>query len=150
MDTIAYAVYSELEEGFLVEPSPSLWHFGISSAMRYATDTEARTAAAKRRSALAIPVRLYEADGEICWEPIPAKAPPLGGTWIIRIEDLDTPGRIWYLVKGGAKLSISMREEDAKPYKTEAAAIKAQDQVNVAKSFRAERIQITAKVLPFR
>ncbi len=39
--TIGYSVISDLEEWFLVQSAPSLWHFSIDTAIRHATEKEA-------------------------------------------------------------------------------------------------------------
>lgn len=58
--TIGYSVISDLKDGFLHHLAPSVWHFDISTAIRYETEKEAWAAANRRKSSLALPVRVVE------------------------------------------------------------------------------------------
>ncbi|MFK4135340.1 Uncharacterised protein [Pseudomonas luteola] len=143
-----YAVYSELEDRLLINIEPSLWHFSYEDAVKFLSLADARIAARRRSSSLAIPVRITLNQSEWHMEPLPLKDLPAGGSWIIEIEDLEYPERRYYLMKGGRLPKLSMQIEDAKPYKTEQAAIKAEADINQGKRFRARRRQLTAQVVP--
>jgi hypothetical protein len=150
MDEInQFAVYSDFREGFLIGVSPSLWHYDGSCAIRFATEKEARTAAARRQSDLAVPVRLIESDGRVDYDPLPKldRAPP--GTWIVTIEYAKAPGKVFYLVSGGRTVKMSTSSDDAKGYKFERDAMKAVDALNKSGQVHAEARQKTAQLLSF-
>ena len=150
-DTNSFAVYSDREEGFLIEKSPSLWHYDPSYAIRFATEKEARSAASRRQAAFAKPVRLLEVDGTIDYEPLAQNAKAAGGTWIVMVTDVRTPERRYYLMSTGKKrLKMSTASVDAKGYKLERFARRAADLVGLTPSFTAEAKQLTAEILTFR
>lgn len=150
MDQInQFAVYSDFREGFLIGTGPSLWHYDGGSAIRFATEKEPRTAAARRPSDLAIAVRLTQVDGRIEFEPLPKLSTSLQGTWIVIIKYDRVPERLFYLVRGGRTVKMSVNPEDAKGYKFERDARKAVDAINTGVGLQAETRQKTAQVVDF-
>ncbi|MGV8865125.1 MAG: hypothetical protein ACOH2T_28790 [Pseudomonas sp.] len=144
-----FAVYSDFREGFLVGVGPSLWHYDVECAIRFETEKEARTAASRRHSELAVAVRLLEPDGKVEFEPLAKldKAPP--GTWVVTIKYPKAPGKPFYLVSGGRTVKMSTSPDDAKGYKFERDAIKAVEAINKGGKLQAEAHQKTAQVLSF-
>lgn len=51
-------------------------------------------------------------------------------------------------MKGGRLLNLSMQIDDAKPYKIEQTAIKAETEINQVQPLRAHRHQLTTQVVP--
>lgn len=144
-----FAVYSDFREGYLIGVGPSLWHYDINCAIQFETEQLGRAAAARRQSDLAIAGRIIKVDAGLDFEPL-AKinlAPP--GTWIVTITDTATPGRVFYLVKGGRVMKMSTSPDDAKGYRFERDAKKAVDAVNAGPRFSAQARQQTARVLSF-
>lgn len=144
-----FAVCSDFREGYLIGVGPSLWHYDIDCAIQFETEQLARAAAARRRSDLAVAGRIIKVDGGLDFEPL-AKidlAPP--GTWIVTITDTATPGRVYYLVKGGRVMKMSTSPDDAKGYRFERDARKAVDAINAGPKFLAQARRQTAQVLKF-
>jgi hypothetical protein len=148
-DTTSYAVYSDLEEGFLIEKSPSMWHYDPSYAIRFSTEKEARAAAGRRQFAFAKPVRLLEVDGTIDYEPLAENAKAEGGAWIVLVKNASSPERLHYLMSIGKRLKLSTSSTDAKGYKLERFARNAADLIGLMPGLTAEAKQITAKILAF-
>lgn len=144
-----FAVYSDFREGFLIGVGPSLWHYDVQCAIRFETEKEARSAAARRHSDFAIAVRLKVTDSNWDFEPLAKieKSPP--GTWIVTIKYAKAPGKTFYLVSGGRLVKMSEDPEDAKGYKFERDARKAVDGINAGAQLQAEAHQKTAQVLSF-
>ncbi|MGL5471423.1 MAG: hypothetical protein ACRDCT_25160, partial [Shewanella sp.] len=91
-ERIGYAVYSEIEAGYLATASPSNYLWDPAAAIIYETSAKA-WASAKRRSAgyaIAVAINRNE-NGNFEHEqiPPPMKAPP--GSWIVKIEDHGLP-----------------------------------------------------------
>jgi len=76
-EVIGYAVESELEEGFLIHTTPSVWLFDLESAVLYGTPSQAWTSAKRRYRAVARAVEVVrEADGSLSWMPVADPAKP--------------------------------------------------------------------------
>lgn len=144
-----FAVYSDFREGYLIGTGPSLWHYDGGSAIRFETEKEARTAAARRPSDLAIAVRLTQVDGRVEFEPLPKLNTSLPGTWIVTIKYNRVPDKLFYLVRGGRAVKMSVNPEDAKGYKFERDARKAVEAINTGVGLQAETRQKTAQVVNF-
>lgn len=89
---IGYAVYSEMENGYLVTASPSNYHWDPAVALMYETAAKAWASANCRGPGYAVAVSIVRnGSGEILHEdlPIPMKAAP--GSWIVRIQDDGLP-----------------------------------------------------------
>ncbi|MDX7784792.1 hypothetical protein [Aeromonas caviae] len=89
---IGYAVYSEIESGYLVTASPSNYHWDPAAALMYETAAKAWASANRRGPGYAVAVSIVRNEsGEILHEdlPIPMNASP--GSWIIRIQDEGLP-----------------------------------------------------------
>lgn len=89
---IGYAVYSEIESGYLVTASPSNYHWDPAAALIYETVAKAWASANRRGPGYAVAVSIVCNEcGEILHEdlPIPMKAAP--GSWIVRIQDEGLP-----------------------------------------------------------
>jgi hypothetical protein len=150
MDEISkFAVYSDFREGYLIGTGPSLWHYDATCAIRFKTEKEAHTAAARRQSDLAIAVRLTQRDGKADFEPLPKPEKAAPGTWVVTIKYDKAPGKIFYLVSGGKKVKMSTSPEDAKGYKLERDAKKAVETINTGGHLQAEAQQKTAQLLSF-
>jgi len=80
-------------------------------------------------------------------KPLSLKNSSTGGFWVIEIEDLEYQKRRQHLMKGGRLLNLSMQIDDAKPYKIEQTAIKAETEINQVKPLRAHRQQLTTQVV---
>ena len=121
---IGYAVYSEHQEKFLSQLKPSHWDIFASAALRFDTEQEARTVAARRKASCAVPVVLLRrADGEIEWETLKAVPSAPGGSWIVKSE---RDGVIFYLVRSAKGVcEISNSRGFAKGFKTRAGAARA-------------------------
>ena len=148
--TIGYSVISDLEEGFLVQTAPSVWHFSIDSAIRYETEKEAWAAANRRKFALAAPVRIIEDDeGTLDYERLESIVKAKGGSWIVKVT-LERPAdRIHYLMSAGKKITISTSRQDAKGYTTEGAAQRAADMVSSSPTMKAQIERVTAEIVAF-
>ena len=81
-------------------------------------------------------------------KPLSLKNSSTGGFWVIEIEDLEYQKRRQHLMKGGRLLNLSMQIDDAKPYKVEQTAIKAETEINQVQPLRAHRHQLTTQVVP--
>jgi hypothetical protein len=145
--TDSYVVYSDLEEGFLIEKSPSMWHYDPSYAIRFPTEKEARAAANRRQFACAKPVRLRE--GTFDYEPLAENAKAKGGTWIVLVKNASEPERLYYLMSTGKRLRLSTSATEAKGYKLERLARNAADSIGSTPGLMAETKQITANILAF-
>lgn len=89
---IGYAVYSEIESGYLVTVSPSNYNWDPAAAMIYETAAKAWASANRRGLGYAVAVAIVRNEsGELHHEelPIPMKAAP--GSWIVRIQDEGLP-----------------------------------------------------------
>ena len=144
-----FAVYSDFREGYLIGTGPSLWHYDVTGAIRFQTEKEAHTAAARRQSDLAIAVRLTERNGEVDFEPLPKPEKAAPGTWVVTIKYDKAPGKLFYLVSGGKKVRMSTSPEDAKGYKLERDAKKAAETINTGGHLQAVAQQRTAQLLSF-
>jgi hypothetical protein len=121
-EVIGYAVESELEEGFLVHASPSVWHFDLASAVLYETPNQAWASAKRRSSALAKAVEVVrEPDGSLSWKPAADPAKATEGDWVVWFELIPGGDRM-YVVKNGKRVIASKHLADAKGYKTKLAA----------------------------
>jgi hypothetical protein len=121
-EVIGYAVESELEEGFLVHASPSVWHFDLASAVLYETPNQAWASAKRRSSALAKAVEVArEPNGSLSWKDVADPAKATENDWIVWFEPKIGSKRM-YLVKSGKPMRASTRRTDAKGYKTKQAA----------------------------
>lgn len=91
-ERIGYAVYSEIEGGYLVTASPSNYLWDPAAALMYETAAKAWASANRRGPGYAVAVAIVrDKSGEILHEdlPIPMKASP--GSWIVRIQDEGLP-----------------------------------------------------------
>lgn len=89
---IGYAVYSEIESGYLVTASPSNYLWDPSAAIMYETAAKAWASANRRGPKYAVAVAIVrDESGKLQHEelPFPMKAAP--GSWIVRIEDTGLP-----------------------------------------------------------
>lgn len=89
---IGYAVYSEIESGYLVTASPGNYHWDPAAAIVYETTAKAWASANRRGPGYAVAVAiLRDENGDLHHEelPIPMKAAP--GSWIVRIQDEGLP-----------------------------------------------------------
>ncbi|MGH8419978.1 MAG: hypothetical protein ACRER8_22295 [Pseudomonas sp.] len=148
-DSNQFAVYSDFREGYLIDTGPSLWHYDAACAIRFGTEKEARTAAARRQSDLAIAVRLTTVDGRVDYEPLPKLEKAPLGTWVVTIKYAKAPGKLFYLISGGKAIKMSLNPEDAKGYKFERDARKAVETMNTGGHLHAEAHQRTAQLLSF-
>ncbi len=85
---IGYAVYSEIECGYLVTASPSNYFWDPATALMYETEIKAWASANRRGSGYAVAVAIVlDENGSLHHEelPIPMKAAP--DSWIVRIKD---------------------------------------------------------------
>lgn len=148
--TIGYSVISDLEEGFLVQAAPSVWHFSIDSAIRYETEKEAWAAANRRKFALAASIRIIEDDeGTLDYERLEPTIKAKGGSWIVKVS-LERPAdRTHYLIRAGRKITISTLRQDAKGYTTEGAAQRAADLVSSSPTMKAQIERVTAEIVAF-
>lgn len=91
-ERIGYAVYSEIEAGYLVTASPSNYLWDPAAAIIYETAAKAWASAKRRGAGYAIAVAINRNEnGNFEHEqiPPPMKAPP--GSWIVKIEDHGLP-----------------------------------------------------------
>lgn len=89
---IGYAVYSEIEGGYLITASPSNYLWDPSAAIMYETAAKAWASANRRGPRYAVAVAIVrDESGKFQHEelPFPMKAAP--GRWIVRIEDTGSP-----------------------------------------------------------
>lgn len=89
---IGYAVYSEMEYGYLVTASPSNYLWDPAAALLYETAAKAWTSANRRGPRYAVAVAIVrDESGRLQHEELsfPMKAAP--GSWIVRIEDTGLP-----------------------------------------------------------
>ncbi|WP_378081987.1 hypothetical protein ACFU5E_09365 [Aeromonas bestiarum] len=89
---IGYAVYSNIESGYLVTASPSNYHWDPAAALMYETASKAWASANRRGPGYAVAVVIVRNEsGEILHEelPIPMKASP--GSWVVCIKDDGLP-----------------------------------------------------------
>lgn len=146
---IGYGVESDFEGGFLVEASPSLWHYSVEAAIRYETPAQAWAAANRRQHALAAAIEIIqEEDGSLTWEPLTRPSKAEGGSWVVSVK-LKPEARTMYVVSGGKRVKLSTERIDGKGYKLQSAAEKlARDLTEKGMVAKAE--QITAEVVPIR
>lgn len=148
--TIGYSVISDLEEGFLHQPSPSIWHYDIKSAMRYETEKEAWAAANRRKSSLAVPVRVIEDEsGKLDYERLHPVDKAVGGSWIVSVSLEQRPGITHYVTSAGKRISISNARVDAKGFSSEKNAQRAADLVHTIQGWSARVERVTAEILLF-
>ncbi|WP_139474494.1 hypothetical protein [Aeromonas veronii] len=91
-ERIGYAVYSEIEAGYLATASPSNYLWDPAAAIIYETAAKAWTSAKRRGAGYAIAVAINRNEnGNFEHEqiPPPMKAPP--GSWIVKIEGHGLP-----------------------------------------------------------
>ncbi|WP_183149432.1 hypothetical protein [Aeromonas caviae] len=89
---IGYAVYSEIESGYLVTASSSNYNWDPAAALMYETTAKAWASANRRGPGYAVAVAIVrDENGELHHEalPFPIKAAP--GSWIVRIQDEGLP-----------------------------------------------------------
>jgi hypothetical protein len=132
----------------LIATGPSLWHFDYDSAIRYASEKEARTAANRRASSLAKAVRIVEVDGQLGMELLADPEPERGG-WTIVVKDSQLPQRMFYVISAGKTIGLSTEPNQAKAYKREAKAQQVANTLNDAGRFTAEVKQVTAEIIKF-
>lgn len=87
-----YAVYSEIESGYLVTASPSNYLWDPAAALLYETAAKAWVSANRRGPRYAVAVAIIrDESGKLQHEelPIPMKAAP--GSWIVCIKDEGLP-----------------------------------------------------------
>ncbi|EQM80913.1 hypothetical protein [Stutzerimonas stutzeri] len=148
--TIGYSVISDLKDGFLHHSSPSVWHFDISTAVRYETEKEAWAAANRRKSSLALPVRVIEDEsGKLDYERLRPIAKAVGGSWIVLVRLEGSPAITHYVTSAGKRISISNVRLDAKGFLSEKAAQGAADLVNTIKGWSAQIERVTAEIVAF-
>ncbi len=146
---IGYAVESDLEGGFLVHASPSVWVTCLESAVRYETAALAWASAKRRGSSLASAIAVIEHDdGSLSWEPIPDPSKASGGDWLVWFE-LKPGARRLYVVKTGERIAASNDLGDAKGYKTMEAAKEVAEKLSLGGSPSGVQ-QITADIVPIR
>lgn len=143
---IGYGVESDMEGGFLAEPSPSVWVCSLESAIRYETPAQAWASAKRRPSAFASAIAItQDEDGTLSWESVPDPAKASGGDWIVWFEP--KPGaRRMFVMKNGKQIVASSRRSDAKGYKMKSAAEKLASQMT-EKGAVAGVEQLTAQVI---
>jgi hypothetical protein len=144
-----FVVYSDSREDFLIRTNPSVWHYDAEYAIRFETEKDARTAAARRHSEDAQAGRLIQVDGVTEFEPLGTIARASPGTWIVTVTDIRTPRRLLYLIRGGRVAKMSTSADDAKGYKLERDARKAADSLNQVPQLSAQVQQKTAQILRF-
>lgn len=89
---IGYAVYSKIEGGYLVTPSPSNYHWDPAAALMYETTTKAWASAKRRGPGYAIAVAIgRDEDGSLHHEDLSPPMKAASGSWIVRIEDAGLP-----------------------------------------------------------
>lgn len=149
--TIGYSVISSLEEGFLHQPSPSVWHYDIATAIRYETEKQAWAAANRRKSALAAVVRVFHDDaGQLDYEQLKPADSAVGGSWIVIISIGTVPGVNHYVTSAGKRISISNARADARGFATEKGAQRAAELVNAINGWSARLERVTAEVVAFK
>ncbi len=112
---IGYAVYSEIESGYLVTASPSNYHWDPAAAIMYETTAKAWASANRRGPRYAIAVAIVrDESGKLQHEelPLPMKAAP--GSWIVCIEDTGLPMGLLYIASlsrdGKTRASTEIRD----------------------------------------
>ena len=91
-ERIGYAVYSEIEGGYLSTASPSNYLWDPAAALLYETAAKAWASANRRGPGYAVAVAIVrDESGKLQHEelPIPMKAAP--GSWIVRLKDEGLP-----------------------------------------------------------
>lgn len=91
-EQVGYAVYSEIECGYLVTASPSNYLWDPAIALMYETAAKAWASANRRGPGYAVAVAIVRDErGNLHHEelPIPMKAAP--GSWIVRLKDEGLP-----------------------------------------------------------
>lgn len=149
--TIGYSVISSLEEGFLHQSSPSVWHYDIATAIRYETEKQAWAAANRRKFALAAAVRVFHDDaGKLDFEQLKPADSAIGGNWIVIISIGTAPGVNHYVTSAGKRISISNASADARGFATEKSAQRAADMVNQINGWSARLERVTAEIMAFK
>ncbi len=112
---IGYAVYSEIECGYLVTASPSNYLLDPAAALMYETAAKAWASANRRGPRYAIAVAIVrDESGKLQHEelPLPMKAAP--GSWIVCIEDTGLPMGLLYIASlsrdGKTRASTEIRD----------------------------------------
>lgn len=123
-ERIGYAVYSEIEGGYLVTASPSNYHWDPAAAMMYETAVKAWASANRRGPGYAVAVAIIrDESGKLQHEelPIPMKAAP--GSWIVRINDEGLPIGPLYIssLSRDGKTRASTEIRDARGFTNEQA-----------------------------
>ncbi|MDY7558977.1 hypothetical protein QN366_08800 [Pseudomonas sp. CCC3.2] len=144
-----FVIYSDFREGYLTQTNPSVWHYSEESAIRFETEKEARTAAARRHGDDAQAGRLVRVDGTVEFEALRKIERALPGSWIVTITDAQSPGRPYYLMNGGQVVKMATPIDDAKGYRFERDAMKAVDSINKGGALTAQTHQKTAQILSF-
>lgn len=114
-ERIGYAVYSEIEGGYLVTASPSNYLWDPEAALLYETATKAWVSANRRGPRYAVAVAIVrDESGKFQHEelPFPMKAAP--GSWIVCIEDTGLPMGPLYIASlsrdGKTRASAEIRD----------------------------------------
>lgn len=112
---IGYAVYSEIESGYLVTASPSNYLWDPSAAIMYETAAKAWASANRRGPKYAVAVVIVrDESGKLQHEelPFPMKAAP--SRWIVCIEDTGLPTGPLYVTSlsrdGKTRASTEIRD----------------------------------------
>ncbi|QXB30912.1 hypothetical protein I6L35_07100 [Aeromonas sp. FDAARGOS 1405] len=122
-EVLGYAVYSEIENGFLVEASPSFYHWDPASAIMYANPDDAWASASRRGNGLAEAVVIYRnVDGSLSFDAIERAGKAPIGSWIVTVKLDISPKVPHYVTSAGKKIKLSSKEVDAKGYHTKAKA----------------------------
>lgn len=89
---IGYAVYSEIESGYLITASPCNYLWDPAAALLYETAAKAWASANRRGPGYAVAVAIVRDESGNLHHvelPIPMKAAP--GSWIVRLKDEGIP-----------------------------------------------------------
>lgn len=122
-EILGYAVYSEIENGFLVEASPSFYHWDPASAIMYDSPNDAWASASKRGHGLAEAVVIYRNnDGSLSFDTVERASKATIGSWIITVKLDISPKVSHYVTSAGKKIKLSSKEVDAKGYHKKAKA----------------------------
>ncbi|MFM5578334.1 hypothetical protein ACET7N_06410 [Aeromonas veronii] len=114
-ERIGYAVYSEVECGYLITASPSHYLWDPAAALLYETAAKAWASANRRGPGYAVAVAIVrDESGKLQHEelPFPMKAAP--GSWIVCIEDTGLPMGTLYVTSlsrdGKTRASTEIRD----------------------------------------
>ena len=125
-ERIGYAVYSEIEGGYLATASPSNYIWDPAAALLYETAAKAWASANRRGPRYAAAVAIVRDDsGRLQHEelPFPMKAAP--GSWIVCIEDTGLPMGPLYVtsLSRDGKTRASTEIRDARGFSHEQAHV---------------------------